>query len=108
MRHALLCVLALIAVVLATALPAMAQARCEAGVQISGLNRFAGTVWTYWNGPVGKVVVLVMFAFGMYETVIAHNKSLGLTAIAASGLLAFSGDIINTLFSGFGSGSGLC
>lgn len=92
-------VLALAAAGLALAAPAMAQGiQCGQAVGIEGLNKFIGTIWSYWNGPLGKVVVLIMFAFGMYETVIAHNKSLGLTAIGASGLLAFSGDIINTLF----------
>jgi type IV secretory pathway VirB2 component (pilin) len=79
--------------------PALAQTfQCEQGLPSQGLNKFLGTIWGYLTGPAGKVLALMMGAFGIFEMVFTADRRAGIVALVGGALIAFAGDAINTLF----------
>jgi type IV secretory pathway VirB2 component (pilin) len=88
--------------------PAFAQAGidCSQTVGIEGFNKLLGTVWGYLSGPVGKVIAIGLIIFGA-ASVIARNLGLGVASFVAAFVIAFSADIVRTLFaSAAGAGTG--
>ena len=89
--------------------PALAQSsgiNCSQTVAIEGFNKLLGTVWGYLSGPVGKVIAIGLIIFGA-ASVIARNIGLGVSSFVAAFVIAFSADIVRTLFaSAAGSGTG--
>ena len=73
---------------------------------IEGFNKLLGTVWGYLSGPVGKVIAIGLIIFGA-ANVIARNIGLGVASFVAAFVIAFSADIVRTLFaSAAGTGIG--
>jgi type IV secretory pathway VirB2 component (pilin) len=88
--------------------PAVAQSGidCSQAVGIEGFNKLLGTVWGYLSGPVGKVIAIGLIIFGA-ASVIARNLGLGIASLVAAFVIAFSADIVRTLFaSAAGAGTG--
>ena len=89
--------------------PALAQTSgidCSQSVAIEGFNKLLGTVWSYLSGPVGKVIAIGLIIFGA-ANVIARNIGLGVASFVAAFVIAFSADIVRTLFaSAAGTGIG--
>lgn len=89
--------------------PALAQSsgiNCSQTVTIEGFNKLLGTVWGYLSGPVGKVIAIGLIIFGA-ASVIARNIGLGVASFVAAFVIAFSADIVRTLFaSAAGAGTG--
>jgi len=88
--------------------PAFAQTGidCSQTVGIEGFNKLLGTVWGYLSGPVGKVIAIGLIIFGA-ASVIARNLGLGVASFVAAFVIAFSADIVRTLFaSAAGAGTG--
>ena len=79
---------------------------CSQTVAIEGFNKLLGTVWGYLSGPVGKVIAIGLIIFGA-ASVIARNLGLGVASFVAAFVIAFSADIVRTLFaSAAGTGIG--
>ncbi len=91
------------------AAPALGQTggiNCSQTVAIEGFNKLLGTVWGYLSGPVGKVIAIGLIIFGA-ASVIARNLGLGVASFVAAFVIAFSADIVRTLFaSAAGTGAG--
>ena len=89
--------------------PALAQTSgidCSQTVAIEGFNKLLGTVWGYLSGPVGKVIAIGLIIFGA-ASVIARSIGLGVASFVAAFVIAFSADIVRTLFaSAAGAGTG--
>lgn len=89
--------------------PVLAQStgiNCSQTVAIEGFNKLLGTVWGYLSGPVGKVIAIGLIIFGA-ANVIARNIGLGIASFVAAFVIAFSADIVRTLFaSAAGAGTG--
>ena len=89
--------------------PVLAQSggiNCSQTVAIEGFNKLLGTVWGYLSGPVGKVIAIGLIIFGA-ASVIARSIGLGVSSFVAAFVIAFSADIVRTLFaSAAGSGTG--
>jgi len=88
--------------------PALAQTSgidCSQTVAIEGFNKLLGTVWSYLSGPVGKVIAIGLIIFGA-ANVIARNIGLGVASLVAAFVIAFSADIVRTLFASAG-GTGI-
>ncbi len=89
--------------------PALAQTSgidCSQTVHIQGFDKLISTVWTYLSGPVGKVIVIGLIIFGA-ANVIARNIGLSVASFVAAFVIAFSADIVRTLFaSAAGTGIG--
>jgi type IV secretory pathway VirB2 component (pilin) len=85
--------------------PAFSQ-KCSEAVDIEGFNKLLGTVWGYLSGPVGKVMAIGLIVFGV-ANVIGRNIGLAVSSIVAAFIIAFSSDIVKTLFEKGGSG-GTC
>lgn len=79
---------------------------CSQTVPIEGFNKLLGTVWGYLSGPVGKVISIGLIIFGA-ANVIGRNIGLGVASFVAAFVIAFSADIVRTLFaSAAGTGTG--
>jgi type IV secretory pathway VirB2 component (pilin) len=79
---------------------------CSQAVAIEGFNKLLGTVWGYLSGPVGKVIAIGLIIFGA-ASVIARNIGLGVASFVGAFVIAFSADIVRTLFaSAAGAGTG--
>jgi len=88
--------------------PVLAQGTidCSQTVAIEGFNKLLGTVWGYLSGPVGKVIAIGLIIFGA-ANVIGRNLGLGVASLVAAFVIAFSADIVRTLFaSAAGAGTG--
>lgn len=99
--------LAMLFVLVVWSTPVIAQGiNCSETVAIEGFNRLLGTVWGYLSGPVGKVIAIGLIIFGA-GNVIGRNMGLGVASFVAAFVIAFSADIVRTLFaSAAGSGTG--
>lgn len=100
--------LAMLFVLVIWSTPVLAQGgiNCSETVAIEGFNRLLGTVWGYLSGPVGKVIAIGLIIFGA-GNVIGRNMGLGVASFVAAFVIAFSADIVRTLFaSAAGSGTG--
>jgi type IV secretory pathway VirB2 component (pilin) len=88
--------------------PVLAQSGtidCSQPIAIEGFNKLLGTVWGYLTGPVGKVIAIGLIIFGA-ASVIARNLGLGIASFVAAFVIAFSADIVRTLFTSAGAASG--
>ena len=88
--------------------PALAQVGgidCSQTVTIQGFDKLLATVWAYLSGPVGKVISIGLITFGA-ANVIARNIGLGVASLVAAFVIAFSADIVRTLFASAG-GTGI-
>jgi TrbC/VIRB2 family pilin len=100
--------LAMLIVLVVSSTAALAQGgiNCSQTVAIEGFNRLLGTVWGYLSGPVGKVIAIGLIIFGA-GNVIGRNMGLGIASFVAAFVIAFSADIVRTLFaSAAGAGTG--
>ena len=59
------------------------------------------------SGPVGKVVAIGLIIFGA-ASVIARNMGLGIASFVAAFVIAFSADIVRTLFASAAGGGAGC
>jgi type IV secretory pathway VirB2 component (pilin) len=89
--------------VLALATPVHAELRCGEAIAVEGLNRLLGTIWGYLTGPLGKVIAVMLAAFGIYEMVFQRNMGAGVTGLLAAAVIAFAGEAIGTLFTSIGT-----
>ena len=90
--------------------PVLAQTsgiNCSQTVAIEGFNKLLGTVWGYLSGPVGKVIAIGLIIFGA-ASVIARNIGLGVASFVAAFVIAFSADIVRTLFASAAGGATGC
>lgn len=85
--------------------PVLGEIKCGEAIEISGFSKLLGTVWGYLSGPVGKVMAIGLIVFGA-GSVIARNYGVGVAALIGAFVIAFSSDIVRTLFEKAGAAQG--
>ncbi len=80
---------------------------CSQTVAIEGFNKLLGTIWGYLSGPVGKVIAIGLIIFGA-ANVIGRNLGVGVASFIAAFVIAFSADIVRTLFASASAGGTGC